>query len=261
MHMLMVSFLAALPLLSACRQEEPPIRPMEARTLDALGGKRIVFAHQSVGADILAGIGELFTGEDIPLHIMPAAELPATGGCFAHAFIGGNGDPRRKLQDFGRLLDAGRGKAVELAIFKLCYLDLPAGADAEALFQVYRQQIAEIRANYPRLHLIHCTVPLTRRQTGPKAWLKRLLVKPVTGVEDNLARARFNDLLRQTYGDDVFDLATVESTWPDGRREIVSGGEATGYALVPNYTDDDGHLNRFGRRIVAESFLAFLLTR
>jgi hypothetical protein len=261
MCMLMVSFLAVLPLFSACRQEEPTARGMQASTLDTLAGRRIVFAHQSVGADILAGIGERFTGEKMPLHILPIAELPARGGCFAHAFIGGNGDPQGKLRDFARLLDAGAGNAVDMAIFKFCYLDLPADADVEALFQVYRQQMAQIHANYPQLRLIHCTVPLTRRQTGPKAWLKRLLGRPVTGVEDNLARARFNDLLRRTYGDDVFDLATVESTWPDGRREIVSGGDAAGYALVPDYTDNDGHLNRIGRRIVAENFLAFLLAR
>ncbi|MFA5515354.1 MAG: hypothetical protein WDA20_03625 [Desulfuromonadales bacterium] len=259
MAMLMLSFLASPLLVSACRQNASTAQTSRAPAVEALTEKRILFAHQSVGADIMAGIAERFTDEKMPLRIVQASDLPADGGYFAHAFNGGNGDFHGKLDDFARLLAAGPGHGADIAIFKFCYLDLPADADAEGLFQRYRQRMGELEQTYPQLRLIHCTVPLTRRQTGPKAWLKRLLERPVTGVEDNLVRARFNDLLRHTYGDAVFDLAAAESTWPDGRREIVSRGEATGYALVPDYTDDDGHLNRFGQQVVAERFLSFLL--
>ena len=56
----------------------------------------------------------------------------------------------------------------------------------------------------------------------------------------------------------VFDLATIESTRPDGRREAIRAGSRSGYALVPAYTSDNSHLNEQGRRRVAEELLVFL---
>lgn len=56
----------------------------------------------------------------------------------------------------------------------------------------------------------------------------------------------------------VFDLATIESTWPDGCGQTVARGGRAGYALVPAYTDNGENLNALGRRVAAERFLAFL---
>jgi hypothetical protein len=51
----------------------------------------------------------------------------------------------------------------------------------------------------------------------------------------------------------------MESTFPDGTRETFSSDEKTYYALVPEYTYDDGHLNETGRKKAAEQLLLLLV--
>jgi hypothetical protein len=104
------------------------------------------------------------------------------------------------------------------------------------------------------------TTPLMRVQSGPKALLKRLLGRSPGRYGGNFARERFNDLMRQAYGgrEPLFDLAAIESTRPDGRREVIRSGGRSAHALVPAYTADNAHLNELGRRRVAEELLVFL---
>ena len=56
----------------------------------------------------------------------------------------------------------------------------------------------------------------------------------------------------------LFDIATVESTLPDGSREkyILDGQEY--YSLYEGYTDDGGYLNEVGRLRVAQALLNML---
>jgi len=56
----------------------------------------------------------------------------------------------------------------------------------------------------------------------------------------------------------IFDLAKIESTFPDGRRASFTKDGKTYYSMVPDYTYDGGHLNELGRKIAAEQLL-FLL--
>ena len=89
---------------------------------------------------------------------------------------------------------------------------------------------------------------------------RKLTVKiPAERVESRV-RERFNELMRTTYADrePVFDLAAVESTRPDGSREVLDVGGSRAYALVSAYASDGSHLNEAGRRRVAEELLVFL---
>jgi lysophospholipase L1-like esterase len=69
-------------------------------------------------------------------------------------------------------------------------------------------------------------------------------------------------LLRKNYEgkEPVFDLARIESTRPDGTRETFTQDGKTYYALVPAYTKDGGHLNKLGRKKVAEQLLLLLVS-
>ena len=66
--------------------------------------------------------------------------------------------------------------------------------------------------------------------------------------------------LREAYGsiNRLFDLATIESTRPDGTRSGFEKDGKTYYSLVPEYTYVSGHLNEAGRRVVAKRLLLFL---
>ncbi|MCZ2076650.1 MAG: hypothetical protein LC130_16845, partial [Bryobacterales bacterium] len=109
------------------------------------------------------------------------------------------------------------------------------------------------------LKFVHVTVPLTTVEPAAKAWIKSTLGKK-TARAANLKRNRFNELLRKTYSgaDPIFDLAEVESTYPDGSRSYFMHQENKIYTLVPEYTTDGGHLNRLGRRTAAERLLRVL---
>ena len=89
---------------------------------------------------------------------------------------------------------------------------------------------------------------------------KKATEKPIFDLVDNSKRYEFNELLRKEYERKapVFDLARIESTFPDGRRSLFSKGGTTYYSLVSDYTHDGGHLNEFGRKIVAEQLLILL---
>ena len=75
-----------------------------------------------------------------------------------------------------------------------------------------------------------------------------------------IKRNEFNDMMRNEYEDrePIFDLALIESTFLDGKREMYQENDIIYYSLVPDYTNDGGHLNEKGRKLVAEQLLIFL---
>ncbi|MCK5076580.1 MAG: hypothetical protein KAR38_09400, partial [Calditrichia bacterium] len=69
----------------------------------------------------------------------------------------------------------------------------------------------------------------------------------------------YNELLKETFKDEpVFNLAKVESTYPDGSRESFTQNGKTYYSLIRNYTYDGGHLNELGRQIAAKELMKVL---
>jgi hypothetical protein len=149
---------------------------------------------------------------------------------------------------------------VDVAFHKYCYADILEATDVPAVFDHYQRTMARLRADCPEVVFVHVTVPLVRVQSGPRAWIKRLLGRAPGRYAGDLARERFNQLMRGTYAgrEPLYDLAAVESTGPDGRREVIRAGGRSGYALVPAYTADGSHLNETGRRRAAEALLTVL---
>ena len=67
-------------------------------------------------------------------------------------------------------------------------------------------------------------------------------------------------MLRKQYDgkEPLFDLAKIESTLTDGMRLSYKKDGKSIFALIPDYTHDGGHLNEYGRKIVAEQLLIYL---
>src|SRR4051794_18630217 len=92
-------------------------------------GLRVFFGHQSVGANLVEGLEDLraFAG-DTALRLIhdpvdrPAASLPPA--FFAEAKLGKNGDPAGKLEAFRSVVDAGLPGGLDVALIKICYVDL-----------------------------------------------------------------------------------------------------------------------------------------
>src|SRR3954468_5359795 len=76
--------------------------------LQRVAQERVFFAHQSVGANLLAGLQQLATSEKIALRI-------------DDMLVPENGEPLRKLRSFEEALDK-RAGTVDVAMLKFCYV-------------------------------------------------------------------------------------------------------------------------------------------
>ena len=230
-----------------------------------LASKNIYFGHQSVGGNIIEGVEELIKEHgQINLHITRATPAAFTipTPVFAHSEIGKNGDPRAKMEEFVKIIET-RGEAeASVAFFKFCYADFDHATDVNRLFEYYRTTMSRLQRLHPNTTFVYVTVPLVSMNEGVKDWAKRLLGRSIKDPDANVKRNQFNDLLRTELGGKelVFDLAGIESTFPDGRRASFTNAGKMYDALVPDYTHDGGHLNEAGRRMVAAQFLVFLAT-
>lgn len=226
---------------------------------DKLAQKKIYFGHQSVGYNIMDGVKDLATEENSVLNIVEGSDLSAFNKpVFAHDRNGINKDPKSKIDGFYEKMKNGVGDTIDIASFKFCYIDFTAQTNVAEVFEYYKLKMSELELAYPNVEIIHFTVPLRTIQKGPKAFIKKLIGKSI-GIEDNYARKRFNELLLKEFaGKPLFDLAKLESTYPNGDREYVLKDNEKIYALVPDYTEDGGHLVTQGKIIIAENLLLFL---
>jgi hypothetical protein len=220
--------------------------------VEVVRGARVLFGHQSVGANLLAGLKELTEELGVaPVRVLadpgPGAGLPE-GGVFAHLKIGRNGDPASKFEAF--LAAAGSAASrYDVVAMKLCYADFDASSDPARVFDGYRGVVAGIRANPAAPVVLHVSTPLRTVTPAWKRTLKSLLGRPAdTSQADNAKRTEYSALLRQAYpGEPLFDLAAVES-----------GPSASAPVLLDHYTDDGGHLNATGRAVASRAFIQAL---
>ena len=228
---------------------------------DNLAKKKIYFAHMSVGINILEGVKDLQKEyPKLKIKIIESREPEnLQPGTLVHSTVGKNFSPYDKMADYTTYLNAGLAKKIDVAALKFCYLDVLGATDIKAVFTEYTKVIDKLKEDFPDLTLVHFTVPLTKRETGPKSWIKRTMGRGI-GVEENIRRQEYNALLVNKYNgvDPILDIATIESTFPDGKRSASKAGEKLYFSLVPEYTYDNGHLNEIGRKKVAEQFLLLL---
>jgi hypothetical protein len=227
-----------------------------------LARERVFFGHQSVGWNIVEGIADLARERSAPGVRIVEGDSAADGRpALAHAAIGRNGAPGGKTDAFAARIEGGLGNRVDIALHKYCYADIGSGTDAAAVFEHYRATMARLHAEYPGVVFVHVTVPLVAlRNRGLRLAVQRLIGHAPERVASNIVRERFNDLMRQEYAgrEPLFDLAQLESTHPDGRRERIPFSGRPGYSLVPGYSSDGSHLNGPGRRRIARALLVFL---
>jgi hypothetical protein len=219
-----------------------------ADVLGKASATRTFFGHKSVGTNILSGVADVYAAngvaqpEVIEIPVGGSMPEPAADGALVHASIGENGDPTGKLANFDATLRSGVAEQVDVALLKFCYVDITWKSDVDALFAQYKTTLADLERDYPDVRFLHVTAPLTVGPEGIKDYIKVAL-----GRDDNAARARYNELIRSTYGaDQVFDLAAAEATAPDG--EALA-------SLYPGYSSDGAHLNASGASMAAALLL------
>jgi hypothetical protein len=238
------------------------IKEISAVKWQQLGKKKIFWGHQSVGSNILGGMQELIVAHsEIPLKIFAVKEpYRLDPGVLSHRNVGNNCDPSSKIKDFVKMVEGGIGNQADFAFFKFCYIDFNARSDVNAIFVEYKEAMQRLKEKYPDTRFMHATIPLLKVQTGPKAWVKKVLGRTLDGTKDNVKRCEFNDMIRAEYEGTgpIFDIAKYESTRPDGSRETFELDGKEYYAFVPVYTNDGGHLNKLGSKYLASELLIWL---
>jgi hypothetical protein len=219
---------------------------------------KVFFAHQSVGMNVLDGVRGVYAAHGLaePMVEQDGTEPGPDGGFIDHVFIGQNGKPWGKIQDFDARMRSGTGQQVDVAMMKFCYVDITSSTDVESLFATYRETMAALERDFPKVTFIHVTVPLTTGQ-GLLSKLKSMLTgSNGYGPADNAAREQLNTLIRREYaGHHLFDLAAVESTAPDGSRAAGTYQGQPYFRLYDGYASDPGHLNAGGARVTAAAWV------
>lgn len=255
-----VALVAAFAYVRANPRGESYMSPTVNETdLASLAESTVFFAHQSVGANVLDGIPSVYADHGVSAPtITETTGAAADGPGLLHVQIGTNGDPLGKIEAFDSMIRSGLGDTIDVAVLKLCYVDIHEGADVEAIFAAYRDTLAALQRDYPDVAFIASTVPVTVKR-GPLASLKALLGKADRyGPEHNTVRQELNSLLRDEYSASgrLFDVAALESTTAGGDRVTGRHDGRVYYSLNEAYASDRGHLNSVGAAAVATGFLA-----
>lgn len=228
--------------------------------LEAIASAKVFFAHQSVGFNMLDAAPEVYADAGLaPPSVAQTTGAP-TSAQIVHVKIGHNGDPLGKIEEFDAIMRAGMADAVDVAVLKLCYVDIVVGTDVQVIFEAYRDTLDSLAADYPNTAFVAATAPLTTER-GPLGKIKGIIGQGDNlGPEHNVIREQFNALMRAEYDapGELFDVAAIESTSEDGER---MGGMYDGklyFAMSKDYASDPGHLNPEGAAIVTSAFLAVL---
>ena len=242
------------------------MKPVSKEQLQAVSVVRVFFNHQSVGANILSGIDTVSRQLGVTWNVEKvdeaSARWPAQTGLWC-ARLGANAKPKTKIDGFASALRTWSGQRPQLALMKLCYVDVTCATDLPDLMGYYTHAVDELKSAVPEVVIAHMTVPLAPLPDSLKIKIKRTVGRLVHEDRDNLARTRFNRMLRDSFPNDpIFDLERVESTTPGGaRNQVAVEGEAV-LGLVSAYASDPwGHLNELGSSMAARAFIDFLSSK
>ena len=219
--------------------------------VEAAATQRVLFAHQSVGANILDGVRKLADENDVKLTITESRSDQGKTPAIFQFMVGQNGDPLGKIKDF--VSTSSSFPDIDVALMKICYVDLNKSSDATAVAKTYADAIKTLQRAHPSTRFIAITSPLTAVPSGAKAWVKSLIKGSSPELADNEKRKEFNDYLRKEFDKDhLFDLAALEA-----EKAVADDGKEI-EVMRPSLTDDGGHLNAAGQRLVGAAFIKLL---
>lgn len=236
---------------------DPPEEPagFDENTVTAALSKRWIFAHQSVGMQVIQGIQawcDVYNLPDPTIIDVESGSIPGSGGYLGHWYVGTNGDGFSKVSEFDSMIRGGLHADADVFVMKFCYADLrpSSGYTPAQLFAAYESTLDGLIADYPSKTFILATetIVMEADEDGPA----------------NSLRMTFNDLVRAKYGATgyLWDIALALSTDPDGNR--IRTGTSPNFVehLYSGYASpDQEHISgpdSIGRRTAAVPLLQIL---
>lgn len=255
---------------------ETDMKIIKDEAIEALTGKKILFGHASVGNNIISGIEDIIESDErfAKLHFYELTELSQPG--FYDFMVRKNRFPKEKCDHFkSTLSNQNVGNFFDIAFFKFCFVDINNNSNVQEIFEYYVETIKHIKEKFPKLTIVHVTMPLKVHSWGPKYLLINLskgklrMAKHIVytfkrnlteGDIENVKRNEFNKMLINKYKDidPIYDLAKIESSLPNGKIVSFKHNGVDYPSLAVEYTDDGGHLNKLGRYYAAKELLITL---
>jgi hypothetical protein len=234
----------------------PAPDPQLAADLELVRAARVLFAHAAEDAGLLAGVARLPEPSLRVVALGAGAGEPLPAASLSHVAFGPDGEPAAKIAAFEERLDAEPQPGADVALLELSCGDLNPETDTKALFTHYREAIERLKRAHPRTVFVHVTAPLGVRDTGAVDLLKRLMRFSDGRAQANVRRDEYNGRLRAAFrGQPIFDLAALESLWPDGRAERFTRGDMSHPSLVPAYSEDGCRLTSLGQDRAARALI------
>jgi hypothetical protein len=222
--------------------------------LNSLPGKKVYFAHQSVGYNIIEGMKKIIAKNNelnfikiLTLEEYLQAKITEDDSSFylIHSGIGRNMFPDSKISDFRNKLDT-IGQ-VDAAFLKFCFIDVNRSTDVNLLHRNYMDAMSQFRLKYGNTKFLYFTCPVTAKENFIRGVIKAILNRP---DDLNKNRNRFNNLIRENENIELFDLAFYESH--EDNEKTTSERE---YLLKKYSTSDGGHLNDPGSEKIGAKLL------
>jgi hypothetical protein len=235
--------------------------PQLKNNLEKVQTMKVFFGHQSVGNNILGGLDILIKETGVNgFNILEWNGQDELNNSFLlHLKIGENTKPRSKCDAFASVWENPLFDSIDVAMMKFCYIDINENTDVLGLFEYYKSMMDSLKNRFPTKTFVHITVPLVHSPNGITVKLREWLGKPNRNKLANIKRNEFNDLLREYYKTDpVYDLAWVESTYTDGKRESFKMNGKTYFSLINAYASDGRHLNEQGSKMAAAELIRVL---
>lgn len=217
--------------------------------------QRMIFAHQSVGWQVVQGTESLADdlGQPDPLVVdVESGIIPPTGGYLGHWYVGTNGDGLGKISEFNSMIRGGLADQADVFVLKFCYADLRAtsGYTPAQLFAAYETVIDGLIADYPTKTFIPATETIVMEvdEDGPA----------------NTLRMTYNELVRAKYASTgrLWDIARALSTDPEGNRVTsVMSGQTVEHLYSGYASADQEHISgtdSIGRKTAATPLLLIL---
>ena len=231
---------------------EPPPDPGDELTLatfNAAMSKRVVFAHQSVGWQVIQGIqmwaDDLGAADPTVIDVESTA-MPGSGGFVGHFYAGNNGDPFSKLDELDIWLrTGGHASQIDVFVMKFCYADIrsTSGHTPATMFNAYKATMDALVTDFPSVTFIFSTTAIVMGENSDGG--------------NNGLRQTYNNMVRNEYDGTgrLWDVADIESTDPNGNKVLYGGVESlySGYA-----SPDQRHIYGLGRTTVAAPLLSMI---